>query len=221
MATITNNFGYSSAEEVANALTHGLGFLLALAGLVLITTYSALYGNVWHIVSSIIFASSMVLLYGVSTFYHSVSNIKVKKILQQLDHTAIFLLIAGSYTPFTLVTLQGTVGWVLLSSVWLLALVGVIFQYSILKKYEKIRIALYLLMGWLIIFAIQPLSESLATGGLVLLVLGGLSYSVGVIFYLWDKLKFNHAIWHSFVLAGTAFHFFAVFIYVIPHAGAS
>lgn len=209
---------YSIGEEIANAVTHGIGTLLSIAGLVVMVSFAALYGDAWHIVSASIFGGSLILLYASSTVYHSVWHDRSKNILQRIDHSAIFLLIAGTYTPFALVNLRGPWGWTLLGLVWSVALLGIILQVCPRKRNERLSLALYLGLGWMALAAIKPFLANVETGGLVLLLIGGLSYSLGVIFYIRDKLSYNHAIWHVFVLAGSTFHFFAVLFYVIPAA---
>lgn len=209
---------YSVAEEIANSVTHGIGALLAIAGLGVLCGFAALRGDVWHIVSSSIYAATLILCFASSTLYHSVTHATAKQVLRTLDHSAIFLLIAGTYTPFTLVTLRGPWGWSIFGVIWGLALLGLIIQLTSLKKIRALSITLSALMGWVVIAAIKPLMENLASGGLWLLVLGGLCYTGGIAFYLWRSLRFHHAIWHLFVLAGGALHFFVILFYVIPPA---
>lgn len=209
---------YTVGEEIANSITHGVGLLLAIAGMVILTGFASRLGNAWHLVSCIIFATTLILQYAFSTLYHGIQLPRAKSIMRVLDHSAIFLLIAGTYTPFMLVNLRGTWGWTLFSIVWTLALLGVLFQVSLLRRWQGISLSLYIGMGWVIIVAIKPMLDSVATGGLVLLLLGGLSYTSGVIFYLWKSLRYHHAIWHGFVLLGSILHFFAVLFYVIPLA---
>ncbi|WHI50995.1 hemolysin III family protein [Microbulbifer sp. MLAF003] len=215
-STVSVASRYSFAEEIANSVTHGVGALLAIAGLGVLTGFAALRGDAWHIVSSSVYASTLILCFLASTLYHAVSHIGAKAILRTLDHSSIFLLIAGTYTPFTLVTLRGPWGWWLFGIIWGLALLGLIIQFTPLKKIRALSITLSALMGWVVIAAIKPLANSLETGGLWLLVLGGLCYTGGIAFYLWRSLRFHHAIWHLFVLAGGILHFFAVLFYVIP-----
>ena len=207
---------YSLGEAIANSITHGLGLILAITGLVVITVYAARYGDAWHIVSGAIYASTLVLLYASSTLYHSIPHPRAKQILQLLDNSAIFLLIAGSYTPFTLVSLNGAWGWSLFGIVWGLAVLGIVLKWSAWRRYEWLALGLYLLMGWLVIFAFEPLVAAVDPGGLWLLLFGGMAYTGGIAFYLWETLPFNHAIWHLFVIAGSTLHFFAVLFYVIP-----
>jgi len=207
---------YSQREELANVLTHGIGALLAISAMVLLIVFSSLNGNAYHIVSCAVFGTCLLLLYSMSTVYHLVKGEKIKRIFRLLDHSSIFLLIAGTYTPFTLVTLNGKWGWTLFGLVWGLALIGIIAEFATGQKYKKVSLGLYIGMGWLIIIAIKPLISTIPPGGLTLLVCGGLCYSLGIIFYVWKSLTGNHAIWHLFVLGGSILHFFAVFFYVIP-----
>ncbi len=207
---------YSQREELANILTHGIGALLAISAMVLLIVFSSLNGNGYHIVSSAVFGTSLLLLYTMSTLYHLVKREKIKHVFRLLDHSSIFLLIAGTYTPFTLVSLNGKWGWTLFGLVWGLAVSGITAEVVTNQKYKKISLGLYIVMGWLIIIAVKPLIDTIPARGLVYLVCGGLCYTLGVIFYAWKSLIGNHAIWHLFVLAGSILHFFAVFFYVIP-----
>ncbi|MCP3868712.1 MAG: hemolysin III family protein [Gammaproteobacteria bacterium] len=208
--------GYSREEEIAHTITHGIGLFLSIAGLVLMVVYSSLYGDSWHITSTSIYGVTLILLYAASTLYHGVSASRAKQILQKLDHTSIYLLIAGTYTPFVLVSLRGTWGWTLFALVWGIALLGVVIELVSIKRLERLSIGLYLGLGWLVVVAIKPMLDNVETPGLLLLLTGGLFYSLGVIFYVWEKLTYHHAIWHLFVLAGSAMHFFAVFFFVVP-----
>jgi len=209
-------------EEVMNAVTHGIGTLLAVAGLVLLTVFAYLYGEIWHIVSFSIYGTTLVLLYLASTLYHSFTNERLKYIFKILDHSAIYLLIAGTYTPFTLVPLHGVLGWTVFGLVWGLAVLGIVLKIFFVGRFKVISTLCYILMGWFIIIAIKPLIATVPTLGIMWLVIGGLFYTLGTIFYLWHKLPYNHAIWHLFVLAGSISHFIAVFFYVLPiHLGLS
>lgn len=210
---------YSFAEEVANAVTHGIAALLSIAALVVMLWYTVTRsGDTNAIVSASIFGSAMIILYTASTLYHAVPVGRLKQILQVFDHGAIYLMIAGSYTPFCLVSLKGPVGWTLCAVVWSIALFGMIFQPLLMKRADWLNCILYLLLGWCVVLVIKPLIATLATTGLWLLVAGGIVYSVGVVFYLCEKIPFNHAIWHLFVLAGTTLQFFSVLFYVLPTA---
>ncbi len=208
---------YSKKEEIANVLTHGIGIVLSIIALVYMLLYSIQYGDQWDVMGSSVFGATLIIMYTCSTLYHSFQTQKLKSFFRKLDHIAIYLLIAGSYTPFTLITLKDTSwGWSLFTIIWALAIFGIIYKTTPLNRYKKISLILYLGMGWLVILAAQPMITSLDPNGLWLLVLGGLMYTIGVLFYVWEKLPFNHAIWHLFVLGGSAFHFFTVFYYVIP-----
>lgn len=209
--------GYTLGEEIAHSITHGVGALLSIAGLAVLVTLSAMYGDAWHIVSSSIYGFTLILLYSASTLYHAVTNPDLKEVLQKVDHAVIFLLIAGTYTPFTLVSLRGPWGWSLFGLVWGIALAGLVMELAVNNRRKWISISLYLGLGWVIVIAAKPLMSSVATGGLVLLLLGGLCYTFGVIFYAWKKLAYHHAIWHVFVMGGSALHFFAILFYVIPN----
>lgn len=209
---------YSSGEEIANSITHGIGLILSIAGLVVLTVFSSLAGSLHHIISCVIFGITLILLYTTSTLYHSIQTPRTKSFLRMLDHSAIFLLIAGTYTPFTLVSLQGIWGWTLFGVVWGLAVVGILLQTALLHRWAKASLLLYLGMGWVIVAAARPLMAAVAPGGLILLLLGGLAYTSGVGFYVRRTMRYHHAIWHVFVLAGSGLHFFAVLFYVIPSA---
>jgi hemolysin III len=205
---------YSMREELAHGITHAIGAMLAITGLVFLLIATIRYGNSSHIISAAVYGSSLVLLYLASTLYHLIPNPGVKGILQKLDHSMIYILIAGTYTPLTIVTLRGGWGWTLFGLVWGMAVCGVMLELVLQKRIRWLSIVLYLGMGWLIVIAAKPLFMSLAADGLILLLVGGLCYSFGVIFYAWKRLSYNHAIWHLFVLAGSATHFFAIFFYV-------
>ncbi|RDH80773.1 MAG: hemolysin III [endosymbiont of Galathealinum brachiosum] len=207
---------YTSAEEVAHTATHALGMLLSIAGLAILVGFSSLNGDAWHVVSSSIYGASLIILYGASALYHGIPHPVAKVLLQRIDHAAIYLLIAGTYTPFLLISLRGSWGWSLFGVIWSLALIGVVLEFVNWKPFKKVSLALYLGMGWIVIVAINPMLEQVATGGLILLLAGGLFYSLGVVFYVWDSIKYNHAIWHMFVLAGSVLHFFSILFYVIP-----
>ena len=207
---------YSFGEELSHAITHGLGAVLAIAGLCILVVRAALYGTTWHVVACSIFGATLVMMYVASTLYHSIPLPKAKRVLRVIDHSLIFFLIAGTYTPFTLVTLHGPWGWGLFGFTWGLAAIGVGLKIFTTGRYEKISLAVYLLMGWCAVVAIKPLIDALEPEGLALLAAGGVTYSGGVAFYTWERLRFHHAIWHLFVLGGSVLHWFAVFYYVIP-----
>jgi hemolysin III len=205
-STLTKKF--SLGEEIANAITHGIGAGLSIAALVILIVQAARHGTAWHVISYTIFGSSLILVYLTSTLYHSIPP--ARKVLFRIDQAVIFLLIAGTYTPFTLVSLRGPWGWTLFGIIWGLAVLGVIFKSVFGAKYEKIALGVYLLMGWLFIIAAKPFVASVSMPTLVALLIGGLFYTGGVGFYMWHKLKFNHMIWHLCVLAGSIAHFFAI-----------
>ncbi len=207
---------YPYWEEFVNVLSHGIGFLLSLAALSLMVVFASLDGNAWHIVGVSIFGASLVVLYLASTLFHWSVRPKVRKYLNVFDHSAIYVLIAGTYTPFLLVTLNGPWGWSLFGVIWGLAIAGVVFKMFFTGKYDKLSLIIYVLMGWLILIVIVPLIQNLSTMGLIWLLIGGISYSIGAVFYLLNKMPFNHAIFHFWVLGGSICHFFAVFWYVIP-----
>jgi hemolysin III len=218
MTTKTVTPRYSTGEEIANSVTHGVGLVMSIAGLAVLTAFASRLGNAWHVVSCTVFAVTLILQYTFSTLYHSIQLPRAKSVMRVLDHSAIFLLIAGTYTPFMLVNLRGAWGWTLFGIIWTLALCGVFFQLSLLRRWQGISLVLYIGMGWVVVVAAKPLLNAVAPGGLLLLLLGGLAYTAGVGFYLWGGLRYHHAIWHGFVLAGSVLHFFAVLFYVIPMA---
>ena len=206
-------------DELASSLIHGIGIVLSIAGLATLVAFAALRGNALAVVACAVFGSSLVLLYTASTLYHSVSVPAAKPTLRMLDHIAIYVLIAGTYTPFTLIALPGRWGWTLFAAIWALALAGSVLELGLLKRYHKLAVLLYVGMGWIGMVAFEPLSKHLQAGGIALLLAGGLAYTLGVPFYLWRKLPYHHALWHVFVLAGSVLHFLAVLLYVIPGSG--
>jgi len=207
---------YSFLEEIFNSITHGIGALVSIAALVLLVVFSSIYGSLSHIISCAIFGSTLVLLYTASTLYHSFQKPKLKHLFKIFDHSCIYVLIAGTYTPFMLVTIRGVLGWSMFALVWSLTVIGVLFKVFFVHRFNIISTIAYILMGWIIIIAIKPLFQTLPEGGLVWLICGGLAYTLGTVFYAWKRLPFNHAIWHLFVLTGSVCHFCAVMFYVIP-----
>ena len=207
---------YSLREEIANSITSAVGVALAVAGSAILIARANNYGAVWHVVSCSVYGATLILLYTASTLYHSIHFPRVKSILRVLDHAAIFLLIAGTYTPFTMVNLRGSWGWSLFGVIWGLAFMGIVFQASFLRRWAIASVGLYVGMGWAVVVAAKPMFATVAPGGLVLLLVGGLAYTLGIGFYAWRRLPYHHAIWHVFVLAGSIFHFFAILFYVIP-----
>ncbi|TRZ37822.1 hemolysin III family protein [Niallia circulans] len=205
---------FSVKEEIANSITHGIGFLLSIPALVFLILYATETDNPWRIVSFTIFGATMVILYLCSTLLHSTTYSKLKDFFEILDHSAIYLLIAGTYTPFLLVAIRGPLGWTLFGIVWGLAVAGIVFKCYFVKKFIIASTILYVIMGWLIVSAIVPLFHAIGTQGAILLIIGGLFYTIGSIFYVLQKTPYFHAIWHVFVLAGSSFMYFCILFYV-------
>lgn len=210
---------YAFGDELASSLIHGLGILLSIAGLATLVAFAALYGNARTVVASAVFGSTLILLYTASTLYHAIPGAMAKRALRTLDHLAIFWLIAGTYTPFTLIALPGAWGWSLFGAIWTLAIAGSALELGVLQRYRRFAVLLYVAMGWVGMIAFKPLSAHLQTGGMVLLIAGGVAYTLGVPFYLARRLPYHHAVWHGFVLAGSVLHYLAVLLYVIPDPG--
>ncbi len=205
---------YSRTEEFWNVLTHGLGLILSIPALVLLIVFASLNETVWHIVSYSIYGSTLVMLYLASTLFHASRKKEIRLRLNVFDHVSIFFLIAGTYTPFVLVTLRGPWGWSIFGVIWGLAIAGAILKLFFTGRYNKISTLIYVLMGWLIVIAVKPLIQNLSADGLFWLTLGGISYSIGAVFYLLNRLPYNHAIFHVFVLLGSIAHFISVFFYI-------
>ena len=205
-------------HEILNSITHGAGILLGIAGLVLLLVFAATTGGgAWKIVSFSVYGFSLILMFTASTLYHGVRDKRLKKTLNIFDHVSIYILIAGTYTPFMLVSLRGPWGWTLFGVIWGLAIAGVVFRlFFYTRRMWFFSTLIYLFMGWMIIIAIRPLIMEVPAGGLYWLLAGGLLYTIGVVFYLFENNRFNHVIWHLFVLGGTICHFFAIFFYVLP-----
>jgi hemolysin III len=201
---------FSTGEEISNAITHGIGACLSLAALVVLVVFAAIDGTAWHVVSFSVFGSTLVILYLSSTLYHSLTHQKTKHLFRKFDHISIFLLIAGTYTPFCLTVLRGWIGWTLLGIVWACAITGTVFKSIHIGKLELLSTVLYVLMGWVALFAIKPLYNGMSSYGFTLLILGGVAYTAGTLFFVKDKIKYFHSLWHLFVLAGSVLHFFAV-----------
>ncbi|MGM0832285.1 MAG: PAQR family membrane homeostasis protein TrhA [Pseudomonadota bacterium] len=210
---------FSSIEEWWHSVTHGVGAVLSLVGMVVLLVVASLAAHVdpWKIASLSLYGTTLVLLYTASTFYHGISHRRWKRRFQLLDHCAIYLLIAGTYTPFLLVNMRGTTGWVLFIAVWSLALVGIGFLLLWPQRFSVLRVAIYLLMGWMIVLASREMAASLSVTGITLLATGGIIYTLGVIFYAVRAIPYNHAIWHLFVMAGSVCHYIAVYSAVLPH----
>ena len=208
---------YSDIEERANAITHGLGVVLGVVGLILLLIRAFDYqADMLTVASMAIYGSSIILLFLASTLYHSITTEKTKRLLKTLDHCAIYLLIAGSYTPFLLVGLRTPLAMGLMAVIWGIALVGITMKIAFVYRFKRLSLFIYLAMGWLSLIVVYQLAMNIEIGGLVLLALGGVIYSLGVIFYVTKRIPYNHAIWHLFVLAGCACHFFAIYLYVTP-----
>jgi hemolysin III len=207
---------YTPKQELANGLTHGIGSVIAAGAVALLITLACFRGNVWHIVSFSIYGGTLFLLYLISTLYHSLKHKEAKRVFEVMDHSAIFLLIAGTYTPFLWVTLRGPWGWSLFGVIWGLSILGIIYKIRYTGQHRVVSTCIYIGMGLLVLVPLKPLLEAMPIGGLVLLGLGGVCYISGTIFYHGEKLFYSHAIWHCFVLAGSLFHYFAIYFYVLP-----
>ena len=205
-----------SLEEIANAITHGIGLLLSIAGFVVLLVLAALRGTAWHIVACSIYGATLICLYAASTLYHAVISPRVKRALRIFDHSAIYLLISGTYTPFLLVSLRGPWGWSLFGVIWGLALVGVLFKFWFVERFAILSTAVYIAMGWLVVIAAKPVITHLPLTAIIWLLAGGLAYTGGVIFFAAKRIPYSHAIWHLFVLAGSICHYFAILSTVIP-----
>ena len=200
-------------DIIANSVTHGVGAALAIAGAVVLVVNAA-GGTAWQIASCSVFGCTLVLVYVCSTLYHSLVRTHARRVLRIIDHSAIYLLIAGTYTPFALVSLRGRLGWSLFAIVWSLAILGIVFKSLAIERFAIASVIVYLGMGWLVVFAARPLLQALTWHGIFWIALGGLFYTAGIIFYALDRLSFFHAFWHLFVLAGSTCHYFAVLFYV-------
>lgn len=206
----------SLGEEIANSITHGIGAALATAALTILLVFAALKGDAWRVVSFAIYGTSLVLMYTSSTLYHAFTHKKAKRYFRIMDHSSIFLLIAGTYTPITLLPLRDTGwGWTIFGLIWGIAILGILFKFLFYGKLEKLSVVFYVLMGWLAVIAIKPMLINLPTGLLIWIAIGGLSYTLGIIFYAWTKLPYSHSIWHLFVLGGSISHFFGILLYLV------
>jgi hemolysin III len=218
MSETVEHARYSPAEEIANSLIHGLGIVLSIVGLAVLVVAADATGGAREIASCVLYGVTLIALYTTSTLYHSATAPASKRLLRTLDHIAIFLLIAGTYTPFVLIALRGIWGWSLFTITWALAALGVIVELSSLRRFRGAMITLYIAIGWVGVIAIKPLVAALPSAGLWLLFGGGLSYTFGVVFYVWRSLRYHHAVWHLFVLGGSMLQYFAVLWYVLPKA---
>lgn len=211
---------YRFGEELAHSVIHGVGIVLSIVGLAVLVALAAMRGGALHVATCAVYGTTLILLYVASTLYHSIPLPGAKRVLRVLDHCAIYLLIAGTYTPFALVSLRGEGGWALFGVVWTLAAMGVVFKSLATGRARILSVVLYLLLGWCILAVLAPLSRAIPARGVELLFAGGICYTVGVLFYAWKRLPYHHAIWHLFVLAGSTLHFFAVLVSVIPPESA-
>ena len=207
---------YSPLEESINIISHAIGLIFSIVALVLLVRHASLHGNIWHVVSFAIFGASLISLYAASTLYHSARKPELRHRFRIIDHATIYLLIAGTYTPFALVTLNGPTGWTLFGFSWGMAITGIILKLFHTGRYNLVSTLMYVFMGWIIVFAIKPLINNLSSDGLFWLVAGGMAYTTGAILYSIKKIKFNHSIFHLFVLVGSFCHFVAVYFYVLP-----
>jgi len=206
--------------ELANSLTHGTGLALSVGGCAVLVTLAALRGNAWHLVACSVYGATLVCLYTASTVYHSVRSRRWKRILRVVDHSSIYLLIAGTYTPFTLVSLRGAWGWTLFGTVWGLTVAGILFKVWWVDHFPILSTLVYLAMGWLVLIAVKPVLAMMPLAAIAWLLAGGLLYTAGVAFFAWQRLPYHHAIWHVFVLGGSVCHYFAVLYYVLPARAA-
>ena len=202
-------------EEVANSVTHGLGLLASIIGAVVLVSLAALQGEGWHVASAAVYGATLVALYAASTLYHVFKGTKARDVLRLLDHCAIYLLIAGTYTPVTLVSLRGGWGWALFGAVWALAVAGISFKVFATGRFGYLSTVAYVLMGWICVLALRPILLLLSPGAIALLLAGGVAYTVGTLFYAWERIPYSHAVWHLFVIAGSVCHYLAIYLYVL------
>jgi hemolysin III len=207
---------FSMGEEITHSVTHGIGTALSIFGLALLVVMAVFHGNKYQLVSFTIFGATLVLLYLSSTLYHGFQRPRVKRVFKIFDHASIYLVIAGTYTPFLLISMRGALGWTLLAIVWGIAIIGVSFKILFIEKYQVLSVISYLLMGWLSVVAFRELFAALPIGGIIWLAIGGLFYTVGVIFYAYQRIPYMHAVWHLFVLGGSISHYLAVLLYLTP-----
>lgn len=203
-------YGYTLGEEIANSITHGVSALLAVAGSVVMIVMAALKGDAWCIVSASIYAFSLILLFTMSTIYHALAPNRAKKVFRIFDHTSIYLLIAGTYTPITIGLLRGSIGWVLFSVVWAICILGIVLNSVSIEKFKKLSMLFYIIAGWAVVMAVVPMIRTMSLSGLIFMLIGGICYTVGIVFYVMKNIKYMHSVWHLFVLAGAVFHYFAI-----------
>ncbi len=203
---------FTTGEEIANSVTHGIGFLLGVAGLVLLIIKAVIHGTAWHVVGFTIYGSMLVFMYLFSTLYHCLPGEGAKNVFERFDHAGIFLMIAGTYTAITLTNLRGSWGWTIFGIIWGLAIIGIVLKSIFIARFPNLIVALYVGMGWLFIIAFRQMAAHLPPISLQLLIIGNAFYSLGIIYYLWRGLPFSHAIWHLFVLSGSIFHYFSIYL---------
>lgn len=206
---------YTTGEEITSSIIHGAGAALSIAGTVVLIIVAAVYSNAWGVVGAAVFGASLIALYTMSTLYHAITNRKAKKFFRVMDHNTIFFLIAGTYTPVTLVPLRGAMGWVLFGIVWAAAIVGIVLNSVNLEKFRHLSMACYVIMGWVVLIAIKPMVDSVYSTSLWFILIGGLLYTAGIFFYIFKKKRYFHCIWHTFTLAGSIFHYFAILTMLI------
>lgn len=218
-AKSTNAKRYSLGEEIFNSVTHGVGSLLSIAGTAVLIVLAAIYSDAWGVVSSAVYGGSLIILYTMSTLYHAITNPRAKAFFRIMDHNTIFFLIAGTYTPITLVALRGALGWVLFGVVWGAAVLGIVLNSIDLEKFRKPSVVCYIAMGWVIIFAVKPMIDGVTPLSLWFLLIGGLFYTVGIIFYAIKSKKYFHSVWHIFTVAGSVFHYFSILLMILNDKG--
>lgn len=212
----SNDENFTRKEEIANSVLHGIGFLIGIPAIIILIIAAVKHGTVWHIISFSIYGATLLFLYLASSLFHASRNKKIKDKLEILDHSAVFLLIAGTTTPFALIVVQGALGWVIFGLEWFFTVVGIIFKPYFVKKMVILNTVIYIAMGWLIAIAIVKVFTTLPFYSIFLLVLGGVIYTAGTVFYIWRKVLYHHAIWHFFVLAGSVCHYFCILNYLLP-----
>jgi hemolysin III len=204
-------------EEIANSVSHGIGSVFAIAGTAVAIVWAVIFGNMYSVISASIYGATLIILYTMSTLYHAFTNKTVKRVFRIFDHCSIFLLIAGTYTPYALVTLNGPTGWTVFGIIWGAAIIGIVLNAISLEKFKVLSMICYLAMGWLIVLYAKPLTEKLGfMPATFLLLLGGILYTIGAIFYCLKRIKYMHGVWHLFVLGGSILHYLSILIYVLP-----
>lgn len=206
---------YTLGEEIFNSVSHGVGSLLSVAGTAVLIVLAAIHGGAWEVVSAAIYGASLIILYTMSTLYHALTNRRAKSFFRIMDHDTIFFLIAGTYTPITLIPLRGAVGWVLFGVIWGAAVLGIVMNSIDLEKFRKPSIVCYALMGWAVIFAIKPMLRECTPLSLWFLLIGGICYTGGIVFYIIKSKKYFHSIWHIFTVAGSVFHYFSILLMIV------